>query len=64
MKLVKLHVRLSIAVLILGLWPAAAGAQKTVTIRLGHVGFPGSIFDIVSNKFAKDVNEASKARWK
>jgi tripartite ATP-independent transporter DctP family solute receptor len=26
------------------------------------VGFPGSIFDIVSNKFAKDVNEALKGK--
>jgi len=53
---------LSIFVLALGLWPAAAEAQQPVTIRLGHVGFPGSIFDIVSNKFAKDVNEALKGR--
>jgi len=62
MKFVKLSVILSIAVLTLGLWPAAAGAQQPVTIRLGHVGFPGSIFDIMSNKFAKDVNEALKGR--
>ena len=62
MKLAKLSVILGIAVLTLGLWPAAAGAQQAVTIRLGHVGFPGSIFDIVSNKFAKDVNEALKGR--
>ena len=53
---------LSIAGLTFGLWPAAAGAQQPVTIRLGHVGFPGSIFDIVSNKFAGDVNAALKGR--
>jgi tripartite ATP-independent transporter DctP family solute receptor len=53
---------LSIAALTLGLWPAAAGAQQPVTIRLGHVGFPGSLFDIVSNRFARDVNEALKGR--
>jgi tripartite ATP-independent transporter DctP family solute receptor len=62
MKLVKFSVMLSIAVVTLGLWPAAAGAQQPVTIRLGHVGFPGSIFDIMSNKFAQDVNEALKGR--
>jgi len=62
MKFVKLSVILSIAVLTLGLWPAAAGAQQPVTIRLGHVGFPGSLFDIMSNKFAKDVNEVLKGR--
>jgi TRAP-type C4-dicarboxylate transport system substrate-binding protein len=55
---------LSIAVLILGLWPAAGGAQQPITIRLGHVGFPGpgSIFDIMSTRFARDVNEALKGR--
>jgi len=62
MKLVKLSVILSVAVMALGLWPAAAVAQQPVTIRLGHVGFPGSIFDIVSNRFARDVNEALKGR--
>jgi tripartite ATP-independent transporter DctP family solute receptor len=62
MKLVKLSVMLSVAFAALGLWPAAAGAQQPVTIRLGHVGFPGSIFDIVSNRFARDVNEALKGR--
>jgi tripartite ATP-independent transporter DctP family solute receptor len=54
---------LGMAALALALWPAAAAAQqKPVTIRLGHVGFPGSIFDIVSNKFAADVNAALKGR--
>jgi len=62
MKLAKLSVILGIAVLTFGLWPAAAQAQQPVTIRLGHVGFPGSLFDIMSNKFAKDVNEALKGR--
>lgn len=62
MKLVKLSVILSITVLTLGLWPAAAGAQQPITIRLGHVGFPGSLFDNVAAKFAKDVNEALKGR--
>jgi len=40
----------------------SAFAQQPVTIRLGHVGFPGSIFDIMSNKFAQDVNEALKGK--
>jgi tripartite ATP-independent transporter DctP family solute receptor len=53
---------LSIAVVALGLTPAAAGAQQPVVIRLGHVGFPGSIFDITASKFAKDVNDALKGR--
>jgi tripartite ATP-independent transporter DctP family solute receptor len=50
------------AMLAAALLPAPAWAQKAVTMRLGHVGFPGSIFDIVSNKFAKDVNEALKGK--
>jgi tripartite ATP-independent transporter DctP family solute receptor len=62
MKLVKLPVLLGIVVVSVGLWPAAAGAQQPLTIRLGHVGFPGSIFDIVSNRFARDANEALKGR--
>ena len=41
---------------------AASAQQKPVTIRLGHVGFPGSIFDIVANKFAADVNAALKGK--
>jgi tripartite ATP-independent transporter DctP family solute receptor len=53
---------LGIAALSLGLWPAATGAQQPMTIRLGHVGFPNSLFDVVSNKFAKDVNEALKGK--
>jgi tripartite ATP-independent transporter DctP family solute receptor len=62
MKHVKLSLVLGIAMLTAGLWPAAAGAQQPVTIRLGHVGFPGSLFDITSSKFAADVNEALKGR--
>jgi tripartite ATP-independent transporter DctP family solute receptor len=62
MKLVKLSAILSVAFAALGLWPAAAVAQQPVTIRLGHVGFPGSIFDIVSTRFARDANEALKGR--
>jgi len=62
MKLVKFSVILGITVMTVGLWPAAAGAQQPVTIRLGHVGFPGSLFDIVSTRFAQDVNEALKGR--
>jgi tripartite ATP-independent transporter DctP family solute receptor len=53
---------LGIALLTLGLCPLAADAQQPVTIRLGHVGFPGSLFDISANKFAKDVNQALKGK--
>ena len=43
-------------------WPATAPAQQPVTLRLGHVGFPGSLFDISANKFAADVNAALKGK--
>jgi TRAP-type transport system periplasmic protein len=51
-----------LAAVSLGLWSAVAGAQQPTTIRLGHVGFPGSLFDIAGNKFAEDVNKALKGR--
>ena len=62
MKFAKLSLILGITALSAGLWPAAAGAQQPVTIRLGHVGFPGSLFDITGNKFAQEVNQALKGR--
>jgi tripartite ATP-independent transporter DctP family solute receptor len=51
---------LGIAALAFALWPAAAAAQQV--IRVGHVGFPGSLFDITANKFAQDVNQALKGK--
>lgn len=32
-------------------WPPDAAAQQVV--RIGHVGFPGSLFDIVATEYAK-----------
>ncbi len=40
--------------------PGGAGAQQV--IRLGHVGFPGSLFDIVATEYAKRVNEALRGK--
>jgi tripartite ATP-independent transporter DctP family solute receptor len=62
MKAVKSCAVAGIAAVTFGLWPAAAEAQQPVTIRLGHVGFPGSLFDITGQKFAQDVNQALKGR--
>jgi TRAP-type transport system periplasmic protein len=62
MKLAKLSVILGLAAATVGLSPAAALAQQPVTIRLGHVGFPGSLFDISGNKFAQEVNQALKGK--
>ncbi|HEY3302120.1 MAG TPA: TRAP transporter substrate-binding protein [Candidatus Binatia bacterium] len=46
-----------ISLLALGLFPLAVSAQP-VTIRLGHVGFPGSLFAITTDEFAKRANAA------
>ena len=40
--------------------PERAAAQQV--IRLGHVAFPGSLFDIVATEYAKRVNEALKGK--
>lgn len=36
---------------------AISGAQAATTVRLGHVGEPGSLMDATANEFAKRVNE-------
>lgn len=43
------------------LLPAGPAFAGTV-LRLGHVAFPGSLFDLVSAKFSKEVNEALKGK--
>jgi tripartite ATP-independent transporter DctP family solute receptor len=37
-------------------------ADQTVVLRLGHVGFPNSLFDITTNEFAKRVNGELKGK--
>lgn len=48
---------------ILGLALSAAARAEPKVIRLGHVGYPGSLFDITSNEYAKRVNEALKGKY-
>ena len=62
MKLARIFAVLGLAVAAFGLWPGAAGAQQPVVIRLGHVGFPGSLFDLSGQKFAQEVNQALKGK--
>jgi tripartite ATP-independent transporter DctP family solute receptor len=40
--------------------PSVAAAQQV--IRLAHVGFPGSIYDLVATEYVKRVNEALKGK--
>jgi tripartite ATP-independent transporter DctP family solute receptor len=49
------------ALFALALAPIAAFAQP-VTIRLGHVGFPGSLFAISTDEFAKRANAELKGK--
>lgn len=53
---------LGITALVLALWPLAARAQQPISIRLGHVGFPGSLFAINADEYAKRVNAALKGK--
>ncbi len=39
-----------------------AGAQQRMIIRFGHVGFPGSLFDLTASEYAKRVNSELGAR--
>ena len=43
------------------IWVQTSLAQ-TVTLRLGHVGFPGSLFAITADEYAKRVNGALKGK--
>jgi tripartite ATP-independent transporter DctP family solute receptor len=42
-------------------WTQPSKAQ-TITLRLGHVGFPGSLFAITTDEYAKRVNAALKGK--
>lgn len=50
------------AALALLLTPGPARAQQPISIRLGHVGFPGSLFAINADEYAKRVNSALKGK--
>src|SRR5437899_3947446 len=46
---------------LLSLWHQPSTAQ-TVTLRLGHVGFPGSLFAITADEYAKRVNASLQGK--
>ena len=43
------------------LWIQSSMAQP-ITLRLGHVGFPGSLFAVTTDEYAKRVNAALKGK--
>src|SRR5215471_18675100 len=45
------------------LFQASEARAEVTTIRLGHIGFPGSLFDIVAQEYAKRVNEQLKGKY-
>ena len=50
-----------VVVILVTLWAQASRAQS-ITIRLGHVGFPGSLFAITTDEYAKRANAALKGK--
>ncbi len=55
-------VSLLLLALLLGTSDRARAAEQPVTLRLGHVGFPHSLFDITANEFARRVNAELKGK--
>ena len=51
-----------IFMLALTLWHAPLEAQQPISIRLGHVGFPGSLFALTADEFAKRVNTSLQGK--
>jgi TRAP-type transport system periplasmic protein len=45
------------------LFHASEARAEVTTIRLGHIGFPGSLFDIVAQEYARRVNAELKGRY-
>jgi len=58
----KLRIGFVITLVMLALWSATAWCQQPITIRLGHVGFPGSLFAIVNDEYAKRANASLKGK--
>ena len=58
----RIGIFLGVAVLALALTPGGTRAQQPISIRLGHVGFPGSLFAIVTEEYAKRANASLKGR--
>ena len=58
----KAGVLIAIASLSLTFWQATLQAQQPISIRLGHVGFPGSLFAITADEYAKRVNTSLQGK--
>ncbi len=58
----RLATRLVLAAALAVSLPGRAAADPKI-IRLGHVGYPGSLFAITADEYARRVNEALKGRY-
>jgi TRAP-type transport system periplasmic protein len=56
--------RTLIALLVITLFSLSAQSSlaQTMTLRLGHVGFPGSLFAVTTDEYGKRVNAALKGK--
>jgi len=45
------------------LFQASVARAEVTTIRLGHIGFPGSLFDMVAQEYARRANVELKGRY-
>jgi len=54
-------ITLTLAVVLMSVM--AGEAWAATVIRMGHVGFPGSLFAVVNDEYAKRVNEALKGKY-
>ena len=53
-----------VAAFVMGLSNADPGRASAATvIRMGHVGYPGSLLAVVNDEFAKRINEALKGKY-
>src|SRR5262245_62234939 len=57
----KIGVLIGIISLSLGFWQVPCQAQL-LTLRLGHVGFPASLFAITADEYAKRVNTSLQGK--
>ena len=42
--------------------PQVGAQQRVIIIRFGHVGFPGSLFDLTATEYARRVNRELAGR--
>jgi tripartite ATP-independent transporter DctP family solute receptor len=56
------RILVAVIVLTLSILGTQASLAQTTTLRLGHVGFPSSLFAVTTDEYAKRVNAALKGK--